>query len=262
MDLQLTGKRVLVTGASRGIGLAIVRAFRDEGASVVAAARRSTPELDATGAEFVAADLATPHGPQELVDAALAADPRLDVLVNNVGGGDRVGNLVFGETTDEEWHEALELNLMAPVRITRAALPALRASRGAVVSVSSDSALTPRQGAVGTPIAYPTAKAALNATMKALSVEEGAQGVRVNTISPGATRTSLWDGEVGAAFAAAAGVSREDLLAALPAQAGLITGRWITPEEIAASVVFLASPLSASTIGANVLVDAGAKRAL
>lgn len=88
MDLHLTGHRVLVTGASKGIGLEIVRAYLAEGAHVVAAARRSTPELDATDAEFVAADLAITHGPRDLVAAVLDRDPRLDILVNNAGGGD------------------------------------------------------------------------------------------------------------------------------------------------------------------------------
>ncbi|GAB7039515.1 MULTISPECIES: SDR family NAD(P)-dependent oxidoreductase [Catenuloplanes] len=76
MDLQLAGKRVLVTGASKGLGLGLVRAFTDEGAKVVAVARRSTPELDATGATFVAADLTRPDGPRRAVETALEADPR------------------------------------------------------------------------------------------------------------------------------------------------------------------------------------------
>src|SRR3954454_4645238 len=109
MDLGLTGKRALVTGASKGIGLAIVRSLVREGATVVAAARRSTPELDelveAGSTQFIAADLSTPEGPGELVAAALAGGP-LDILVNNVGSvKPRLGG--FLSVTDDEWLASL-----------------------------------------------------------------------------------------------------------------------------------------------------------
>lgn len=259
MDLQLAGRSAVVTGASRGIGLATVRALRAEGMRVVAGARTSPVELTDTGATVVPVDLSTPAGAVRLVERALEELGEIDVLVNNVGGTDRVQNLAFADTIDEEWYEFLELNLMTPVRVTRAALPSLLRTRGVVISVSSGDALTPRQG---TPIGYPSAKAALNTAMKALSVELGPRGVRVTTVSPGATRTSLWEGEVGARFATAAGVSHEDFLAMLPTHAGVLTERWITPEEIAAAIAFVASPRSASTIGANFLIDGGALRSL
>jgi NAD(P)-dependent dehydrogenase (short-subunit alcohol dehydrogenase family) len=262
MDLHLSGKRAVVTGASRGIGLATVRALRAEGARVVAAARSGTDVLHQTGAVIVPVDLAEPGGAAHLIDRAVDELGDIDVLVNNVGGADRLQTLVFADTGDEEWHEIFGLNLMAPVRVTRAALPSLVRTQGVVVTVSSDGALTPRQTTLGTPIAYPAAKAALNAVMKALSVELAAQGVRVTTITPGATLTSLWEGEIGHHLAAAAGVSHDDLIAALPTQAGLLTGRWILPDEIAAAIAFVCSPLSASTIGANFVVDGGARRSL
>jgi NAD(P)-dependent dehydrogenase (short-subunit alcohol dehydrogenase family) len=118
MDLGLTGKRALVTGASKGIGLAVARSLVREGAMVVAAARRSTPELDELvaggGAQFIAADLSRPEGPGELVVAALAGGP-LDILVNNVGAvNPRLAG--FLSITDEEWLASLNLSFMAGVR--------------------------------------------------------------------------------------------------------------------------------------------------
>jgi len=121
MDLQLEGKRVLVTGASKGIGLAVVRAFLAEGATVVATARRSTPELAATDAVFVPADLSTPDGPATLVETVLARNPQLDVLVNNAGGGDRPEGMFEDPFSgdDDTWATVFALNLNAAVRAAK-----------------------------------------------------------------------------------------------------------------------------------------------
>ncbi|WP_448333209.1 SDR family NAD(P)-dependent oxidoreductase [Streptomyces sp. DSM 41534] len=173
-DPQFAGKRVLVTGASRGIGLAIVRAFQEEGASVTATARSITPELEATGAAFVPADLSTADGPQRMVEAVLAAHPRLDVLVNNAGGG-VVPDEAFGDPLDggdDVWAAGFALNFDAAVRTTRAALPSLTEARGAVVNISSDSARRP--GAE--PLPYTTAKAALNAFTRQLAERVASPG--------------------------------------------------------------------------------------
>ncbi|MFC5139731.1 SDR family oxidoreductase [Actinomycetospora rhizophila] len=261
MDLQLRGKRVLVTGASRGLGLEIVRAFLAEGASVVATARRSTAEIEATGAVFVPADLATPDGPRRVVEAALAADPRLDVLVNNAGGGDMpadgFADVFDGE--DDDWASIFALNLDAARRTTRAALPALTAARGAVVTISSDSAR--RVGAE--PLPYRVAKAALNAFSRGLAEKVGPTGVRVNTVSPAGIRTPLLTGPdtFVARLAADMGVDQDTLLAALPKQGGMLTEQLIEPDEVARVVLLLASPTVPSVIGANWGVDAGSVKA-
>jgi len=258
MDLHLSGKRVLVTGASRGIGLAIVRAFEAEGAEVVAVSRRSTPELEATGAVFVAADLSAPDGPRRMVETVLAAGPRLDVLVNNAGGGTmREGSFADPlEGSDDDWAEVFALNLHGAVRTTRAALPALIAARGAVVNISSDSARRP--GAA--PLPYATAKAALNAFSRGLAEKVATQGVRINVVTPSGTRTSLLEGAdgFGAQLAGALGIDHGALLKALPEQGGMLTGELIDPDEIARAVLLLASPTMPSVIGANWAVDAGA----
>ena len=258
MELGLAGKRVLVTGASRGIGLATVRAFLAEGAEVTAASRTMTPELEATGPAFVSADLATPHGPERMVGAALAADARLDVLVNNAGGGvvpDGVLADPFGGR-DEDWEQALALNLFAAVRTTRAALPALAEARGAVVTVGSDSVLKPHT----VPLSYAAAKAALHAFSRGLAEHVGGAGVRVNVVTPSSTRTPLITGEDGMAakVAAATGADRDAVVAGFAERSGMVTGRLVDPAEIARAVVLLASPEMPSAVGSNWAVHAGA----
>ncbi|WP_328438028.1 SDR family oxidoreductase [Streptomyces sp. NBC_00457] len=260
MDLQLAGKRVLVTGASKGIGLAIVRAFLAEGASVTAVSRRSTPELDETEATFVSADLSEADGPRRMVETVLAIDPRLDVLVNNAGGGSlpegSLGDTLDGG--DEIWQDVFALNLSSAVRVTRAALPALTEARGAIVNISSEAARRP--GAPGsTPLPYGAAKAALNTFSRGLAERMAPQGVRVNTVSPSVTRTNAIEGKDGymSQVAQAIGVEHAALMQNLPADLGMLTGSLIEPDEIARAVLLLASPTMPSAIGANWAVDAG-----
>lgn len=245
MKMQLEGKTAIVTGASRGIGLAVVEALRAEGVRVVAAAR--------TGG--VAVDLSTQSGPAELVERALEELGGLDILVNNVGGGDGAASGGFLAFDDGMWTSTLDLNFLATVRTTRAALPALLSGGGAIVNVSSIGARMPHSG----PVPYTTAKAALTALGKALAEEFGPQGVRVNTVSPGLVRTAMWEDPegYGAGLAASMGVPLDQLLAQLPAMTGMSTGRFVEPAEVAALVTYLASPQAASVNGADFLIDAG-----
>ena len=256
MDMRLQGKTALVTGASRGIVLAVVRSLAAEGVRVVGASRTVSPDVSAVGAIPVRADLSDPAAAEQLVAADMRERGGIDILGNNVGGGD--GGIAGGflEATDEQWAEMVDLNFLAAVRVTRAAMPALQASRGAIVNVSSNSARIPHSG----PIAYTTAKAALTAFGKALAEEFGPQGVRVNTVSPGAVRTALWESPdgYGAGLAKAMGIPQADLLASLPAATGMLIGRLVAPEEVAALVTYLASPLAAATTGADHLIDGGA----
>ncbi|MEV7178027.1 SDR family oxidoreductase [Kitasatospora sp. NPDC093679] len=257
-DSDLAGQTVVVTGAGRGIGLAITEAFLAAGSQVVAGSRHRTDALDAhleRGADLtvVEVDLATPDGPAALVAEAAALHGGVDVLVNNVGAvRPRVDG--FLSVTDEDWDWALTVNLMAAVRATRAALPHLLASgAGRIVTVSSVNARLPDPLVID----YGAAKAALTNFCKALSKEVGPRGVRVNTVGPGPVETALWQGTdgVAATVGQARGVDPGDVARAAAAQSP--TGRFTRPSEVADLVVFLAGPGAANITGADFVVDGG-----
>lgn len=259
MDLRLNGLRAIVTGASRGIGLATVECLIGEGAKVVAVARTITPELADTGAHIVTADLSGADGPAAAVRAAMDEWGDIDVLVNNAGGGDVTQLLRAPDTAstpDETWLAMFELNLMAAVRTTRAALPSLLRTQGAVVNVSSDGARAPHRSY----ISYAAMKGALNVWSQGLAREVGGLGVRVNVVTPSATRTSLLAGDEGyaAILGRATNANPADILAAIPGQNGLLTQRLIEPAEVATLIAFLASPVTTSVLGANYIIDGGA----
>jgi NAD(P)-dependent dehydrogenase (short-subunit alcohol dehydrogenase family) len=256
MDLGLAGKRAVVTGASRGIGLAITRALADEGVSVVAGSRHNTPELDRLTeggrVRAVKVDLAKESGSSDLVRTALESGP-LDILVNNVGAvTPRLEG--FAAITDEQWLASLTLTFLAAVRTTRAALPGmLAAGRGAIVTVCSVNAFLPDPAVID----YCAAKAALANFSKALSKEVGPKGVRVNTVSPGPVSTDLWLGDngVAATVSGSAGVDRAAVVREQEQQAA--TGRFTTPDEVADLVVLLASERAGNTTGSDFVIDGG-----
>ena len=254
MDLDLAGKVAIVTGASKGIGLAVARGLAASGAQVIAGARSSPAELDelaqAGQVRVVLTDLADPAGPARLVEQA---GDRIDILVNNVGGAPaRTGG--FLSITDEQWLATLNLNLMTAVRTTRAALPAMvAAGGGAIVNTCSVNAYLPDPAVMD----YSAAKAALANFSKALSKEIGPKGIRVNCVCPGPVATDLWLGQGGVAqtFSAATGADPADVQRQAASQ--MVTGRFTRPDEVADLVLYLASERAGNITGAGFAIDGG-----
>jgi NAD(P)-dependent dehydrogenase (short-subunit alcohol dehydrogenase family) len=258
MELELTDKVAVVTGASKGIGLAVTQALVDEGALVVAGAR-SSGALEGLSERVtpVAVDLASPEGPGLLVQRALDDFGRVDVLVNNVGGV-RLRLEGFLGTSDEEFEWAMQMNFFAALRATRAVIPAMvEQGGGAIVNTASVNAFF--QPDAGT-IDYGAAKAALLNLTKTLAQEFGPKGIRVNAVSPGPVSTELWLGDHGVAqtVAAATGVDADAARAAVVESiGGFATGRFTTPEEVATLIVMLASPRTGNVTGSNYVIDGG-----
>lgn len=244
----------VVTGASRGIGLAIVEALAAQGARVAGAARTVTPELERAADLAVAVDLADPAGPGELVEKARAALGGIDILVNNVGRFDARHD-GFAAVNDADWLSTFEINFLSPMRTIRAALPELLARRGSIINISSMIARVP----AATVVDYGAAKAAFTNLSKALAEELGPQGVRVNTVSPGVTLTPAWDteGGFGASVAAHHGASLDDFLRDAPAAFGVTTGRFTEAAEVAELVALLASPRVRNIHGVDYVIDGG-----
>lgn len=254
MDLGLKEKVALVTGAGRGIGLAVTRALVDEGAHVIAGSLTSSAEIEALAAtgsvQFVELDLSEPDAPAKLV---AAAGGKLDILVNNVGAvSPRPEG--FLHVTDEQWLKSIDLDLMVAVRTTRSALPVmLAAGTGVIVMVSSVNAFLPDPLVID----YSAAKGALANLAKALSKEFGPRGIRVNSVSPGPVATDLWLGSDGMAetMARATGARPEDVARGAAGQS--VTGRFTRPDEVADLVLLLASDRTANVTGANITIDGG-----
>jgi NAD(P)-dependent dehydrogenase (short-subunit alcohol dehydrogenase family) len=258
MDLKLSGKTAIVTGASRGIGLAVTRELIGEGVRVLAVARGGADELRKLGAVPVITDLTSPDGPAMVVDAAAQTFGGLDILVNNVGGvRPRTGG--FASVTAQDWIATLSVNFLAAMHVTRLALPLLTAGDGgSIVTISSVNAALPDPLVID----YSAAKAALANFCKALSKEIGPHGVRVNTISPGPVATDLWLGTGGVAETLAGVANSTPGAVATAAVAGTPTGRFTEPSEVADLVLFLASPRAGNITGADFAIDGGLKTTL
>lgn len=263
MDLQLTGKRALVTGSTAGIGFAIARQLAAEGADVVingrsrsgvsAAVARLIEELPGARISGVAADLSSATGCEALV----ASCPEVDILVNNLGIFDP---RPFEEIQDVEWFNFFETNVMSGVRLSRAYLPAMKVRDwGRIVFISSESGVCPPAEMVH----YGMSKSAQLSVARGIAETCVGSGVTVNSVLPGPTRTE----GVGTFFGRLAeeqGVSLEqaekDFFA--NARPTSIIKRFIEPAEVANLVAYVCSPLASATHGAALRVEGGVVRSM
>ena len=239
---DLSGQTALVTGASGGIGGAIARALHSQGAQVMVAGTRR----DALGtlaaelgerAHIGLADLANPAAADRLVRDAEKAMGRVDILVNNAGV---TRDALALRMDDESWRIVVEVNLTAAFRLTRAALRGMiRRRHGRVIGVASVVAITGNAGQAN----YAAAKAAMIGMSKSVAAEIAGRGITVNCIAPGAITTAMTE--------KLTAEQRARLLGAIPA------GRFGAPEDVAAAVIFLASPEAGYVTGQTLHVNCG-----
>ena len=251
MDLQLEGKTALVTGSTAGIGLEIARRLKDEGADVIICGRNQT-KLDAavaeTGARGVLADPATAEG----ADLLVSAIPEVDILVNNLGIYEAKP---FGDITDDDWRRFFEINVLSGARLSRAYFPGMISRDwGRVIFIASES------GVMVPPdmIHYGMTKTAQLAISRGLAGLTKGTRVTVNTVMPGTTRSEgIVDFLKSVADDPEAPTEEIERAFFAKDRATSLIQRMIEPQEIAALVAYVASPLSSATNGAALRVDGG-----
>lgn len=252
-DLGLAGRRALVTGGTQGLGAAVVAVLAGAGATVLAAAR-AIPEAVPAGVRFVAADLSGPEGCAVLAAAVADQLGGIDILVHVLGGSSAPGG-GFAALDDGEWARALDLNLMAAVRLDRALLPGMIGQgAGVIVHVTSIQHRLPLPEST---TAYGAAKAALSTYSKSLSKEVAPQGIRVNRVSPGWIETEAAV-NMARRLADHAGTDYEGgKRIIMQSLGGIPLGRPARPAEVADLIAFLVSDRAGAITGAEYVIDGG-----
>ena len=249
---EFAGKRVLVSGGTKGLGRATVDRFLAGGARVITSARGAVEPID--GVEFVQADLTTAEGGEAFARAALDRLGGVDILVHVLGGSATPGG-GFAALTDEHWLSELNLNLLATVRLDRLLIPQMiERGAGAVVHVTSIQSVLPLPDAT---TAYAAAKAGLRTYSKSISKELGPRGVRVNTVSPGWIMTEGTDVFLKRIQDANGGTLEDARQLVLRGLGGISIGRGAEPWEVAEAIAFLASNRASSIHGSELVVDGG-----
>lgn len=249
---EFAGKRVLVSGGTKGLGRATVQRFLAGGARVITSARGAMEHI--AGVEFVQADLTTAEGGEALARAALERLGGIDILAHVLGGSTTPGG-GFVALTDDHWLSELNLNLLATVRLDRLLIPQMiERGAGAVVHVTSIQRVLPLPEST---TAYASAKAALRTYSKSISKELGPKGVRVNAVSPGWIMTESTGEFLGRLQAANGGTLEDARQSVLDALGGISIGRGAEPFEVAEAIAFLASDRAASIHGAELVIDGG-----
>ncbi|MEQ4451616.1 SDR family oxidoreductase [Kosakonia sp. YIM B13605] len=252
MNLDLQGKRVLVTAGTKGVGKAVVGLFHEQGAEVLTTARIQPDESLAD--HFVAADLTTVEGCHRVAKAVQSRLGGVDIIVHVVGGSTAPAG-GFAALGEEEWQQELNLNLLPAVRLDRALLPGMLAQgAGVIIHVTSIQRELPLPEST---TAYAAAKAALSTYSKSLSKEVSPKGIRVLRVAPGwiETEASVALAErlahqAGTDYAGGKKIIMDSL-------GGIPLGRPSKPVEVASLIVFLASSCAAAITGTEYVIDGG-----
>lgn len=251
-DLQFGGKRVLVTGGTRGIGEAIVQRFRRSGATVLTTARSAS----GTGSveDVIEADASTLEGVGRVIEAVLDRLGGVDIVVHNVGGSSSPSGGVLA-LSDDDWKKEFDLNLLPAVRLDRGLVSRMiEQGSGVIIHISSIQRSLPLHEST---LAYAAAKAALTNYSKGLSKELGPRGIRVLSVAPGFTETRAATALIERLASQASTditEARENLMKSL---GGIPIGRPALPDEVAELVAFLASDLASAIHGSEYVIDGG-----